>query len=707
MKKLSFLLSVMVIAGSCTMHDDDLMVEGGTSYLAKSFKAHVENVTSDDTKAHLEELRVLFDDEDQITLFDMNTAASIYTYSAETEEFGGSSLTTGDELDAIYALYPHSNSVRWNDGMVEGTLPAVQQYEQNSFSKNSHIMFAVDDNLEDGLKFQNMGGYIELHLYGDDVTVTTIELQTLQEGQYVAGDFWIDPSTTTLTIYEDDAHTNKTSTVTLNCSEGEGDGVLLGDQDNPTIFYIALPAQNYSAGFMIKVTDIFGREFVRKASSPFELQRNYIKPMAALEVDVDSYLHIEKDPEDNHYYIPLHSVEDFLRWGYIAHNINHSLGIELEGHVLMPPFEIEADHANHTYVLTDTPITLDAEGVPSGSNWVPIGEVISSSTFDKSYHGVINGNGFSIKGLYINSSLANGTGLISTMYSGSVKDLTIKDSAIKGIDYTAALLGYCRYGVTIENVALENTHVFGQENVGGISGRTYRRTITGDESLCYIIDCSTDEFSSIHGTSSYVGGICGHNYGGAIIHSINNADVTGSNRAGGVVGSTRSYYNNGVSGYVIACGSTEKANIVATNSDGAAGGVAGSNFLDGNHFKAGSDSYIVACYSLSTLEGYYKGSIIGTSDTGIAMSVIGTWGKNYDNYKLNGRYTDRITPIASDQYSDASEITPEIVEEMNLAIDEYNNSVMDVTPSQNDSVKSNYYWQYNKGQWPTLVKRAE
>ena len=110
MKKLFILLSLALLAAGCESVDDfDL---GANTHRSNSIIAKIESIGNDNSKrAHLEDLKVLLDEEDKIAIFDNNTAKSEYTFSAQTGEFYGTSLTTGESLNGVYALYPASACV--------------------------------------------------------------------------------------------------------------------------------------------------------------------------------------------------------------------------------------------------------------------------------------------------------------------------------------------------------------------------------------------------------------------------------------------------------------------------------------------------------------------------------------------------------------------------------------------------------------------
>jgi len=662
----------------------------------KSFRVTVEQPVFNETRAQLDNAyNVVFEDKDEIAVFEDNKVSK-YVYSGDIfveDQSGDGSTLEGEALDGIYALYPYSAAKTHNSG----TLPAKQTYRENSFSNESQIMYGQTDNIENGFNLKNMCGYIRLHLYGENVFVKDITLSVTGEGEYVSGDFQIGASDNgddyALTMNNEGG-----KSVKLECPEG---GIGLGTtSENATVFYIALPPQEYTEGFTVTITDIFGREFTKTAftNAGFVLERNHIKPMEPLEVTFGENELVIVKGEDGKQYAQIDSPEKLLKWGYAVNNFNYTLGFVLLGDITMPLYEIEEDPENKTYRITDREITI-TDGVPSGSNWIPVGTYIKSDDLSKAFKGNIDGGHFSISGICINKTGATGVGLIGEFADGSIKDLTISNSYIYSNGAAVGIVGDNRYNTVIENVHLNSSHIQGERIVGGIVGYHYRRLQNASQTheiLPYIIYCSTDENCIVKGTGSNIGGICGYSYGAAVINCENNADVTGVSHVGGVVGTHREYNKTRVNSYIINCKSSEKATIKATN--GSAGGLLGYSESDPtNHPNA--ISYVVGCYSLSEVEGNTKGSLVGLTHT-INCHIIGSWAKQYGTEKVIGG-TANHTNINT--FSSKESISEDEVNTMNNAIDGYNSSVNDDQADAINKVKCHYKWQYNAGGWPTLI----
>lgn len=710
MKRLIALTTLMVLLiMGCTTKEE--LITADIAMSAKSFYVKVEHTYSD-TKAHLHDKKnVVFDEGDIMAVFDKNDDVSEYAYSASESKFSGTSVHTGNELDNVHLLFPFSEDIKFSDNCVQGTLPAEQKYYKNSFDSNSQIMYAQVQELseESAFEMKNMCGYLMLPLYGTDITVKDIVVSVSGENEYISGDFYISEVDETddfalIMHSEDQNHENLSNSVTLDCSDVEGGGVQLGNtSEDATVFYISLPPQNYSNGFTVTITDIFGREFIKTAFSTdgYELMRNHIKPMEPLQIvyDAEEELTISKDSDGNYItVIPTDSPERLLKWAYTVNHFNNSLGFTLQGNITMPAKTIVEDPENKTYIFTDTDITV-TDGVPSGSNWVPVCSDVSE--LSDGYSGSIEGNGYKIQGILVNQS-TNYVGFIGFMYNNSsVTNVNFDNCYIYGIESTGVVAGRAQNGTLISNVSVTSSMISGTSKVGGIVGYNYRRIKTGvNESLACIINSSTDEHTTIYGTGTEVGGICGYNYGAAIIGCVNNADVQGSSCVGGVVGYSREYYKDNVNSYVVACTSTANANITAIGDNGQAGGIIGHSHSDNDHDNA--ISYMVACNSFSIISAKNNGLLLGYV-YGQLDYVIASWANGEGNIVAYNSSLATINHCYS--YSAIPNDIETIITNMNQAIVNYNNNVNDAEGDAVEQIiKCHYKWQYNQNGWPTLVK---
>ncbi len=194
--------------------------------------------------------------------------------------------------------------------------------------------------------------------------------------------------------------------------------------------------------------------------------------------------------------------------------------------------------------------TIDFKPSPGGSTFTAIGT--SNHPFCGTFDGG-NTNGYSIKGIVINTSTYN-QGLFG--YIGeyekyaTIRNVTIEDSEINSIvGYVGGIVGYNNYG-SIENCTSSATVSGDRGYYGGIVGYNHYGSIE---------NCTSS--ATVSGDGDYFGGIVGYNNYGAIENCTSSATVSGveyGDNYGGIVG-----YND--DGTVKNC--TSRAEISTTGSN--------------------------------------------------------------------------------------------------------------------------------------------
>ena len=245
-----------------------------------------------ETRTFVEDSKYLrWHEADLITAFFGNTLNRQYQFKGKTGDNSGTfslvpngELGTGNDLSSIYALYPYDeNTTITDNGVISLTLPATQTYAENSFGKGANTMVAVTESAEDTfLSFKNACGYLKLKLYGDDVTIASIEVTGNNE-EKIAGS-----ATATMefggvpTIAMND---EATTSVTLDCDEGVAIGATA---DMATEFWIVLPETTFEGGITITATNTDGAVFSKSTTNTVAITRNDIQPMAALKAEFAS-----------------------------------------------------------------------------------------------------------------------------------------------------------------------------------------------------------------------------------------------------------------------------------------------------------------------------------------------------------------------------------------------------------------------------------
>jgi hypothetical protein len=204
-------------------------------------------------------------------------------------------------------------------------------------------------------------------------------------------------------------------------------------------------------------------------------------------------------------------------------------------------------------------ISSDGSYTGSLTAFTPIG------TASKPFKGTFDGNGYTIRGLYISDTSGANVGLFGNIYEASIKDVTIANSYISGNGRVGAICGYANSSSSITGCT-NRAYVTGDKIVGGICGElTYYSTISscGNEGavssdataeggenptvgiggICGVVSSDTEDaaiqtsynLASISASCDNVGGIAGYSCA-AIETSYNAGTVSGKQFVGGICG---------------------------------------------------------------------------------------------------------------------------------------------------------------------------
>ena len=213
-------------------------------------------------------------------------------------------------------------------------------------------------------------------------------------------------------------------------------------------------------------------------------------------------------------------------------------------------------------------------------SWDPIGN-------GKMYCGTFDGNGKTIRNLYINSTFMF-EGFFGYAKNGCIKNITFDNAKVKNTNKfgTGILTG--GFEGTIENIKiLANCSVEGTENTGGIAGG----------GAGYISNC--ENHAMVNGTNN-VGGIVGYGEG-SLQNSANYGDISGVAQVGNLIGFAAAVNLNNVLGV---------GNVTATDQKG--------GLLVGESNNPWSTASGILAYNSNA-----KLTIKGTEQTGEAVKAIG------------------------------------------------------------------------------------
>lgn len=206
--------------------------------------------------------------------------------------------------------------------------------------------------------------------------------------------------------------------------------------------------------------------------------------------------------------------------------------------------------------------------------WLPIGDGSNS------FSGILDGNGYCVSGVLINSGTRTSRcGLLGFLGGGGcVRNLSVLNSYIRGTSdeiggivgfgygliyncsFAGVVIGGCDVGGIVGNVLLYRVEKcsndgivisYNGENVGGIAGYANAANISSCSNTGVVIgknnvggivgqgqsvECCSNS-GAVRGEDN-VGGIAGENYS-TIINTYNNATIIGNNNIGGICGKER------------------------------------------------------------------------------------------------------------------------------------------------------------------------
>lgn len=273
---------------------------------------------------------------------------------------------------------------------------------------------------------------------------------------------------------------------------------------------------------------------------------------------------------------------------------------------------------------------LSCEDTAKLEKWIPIMD----------FEGYFNGQGYSVKGIYINNPSLTYCGLFGRITKATVRNIVVEDSYMK--------IGGC---------------------VGGIVGLANPESVV---SCCCYINAIIEGGKS----RQYIGGIIGYGKGTQIVNCANYAKVTADGYGcGGIVGGTQKYKETDC--VVINC--VNKGLITGWNPS--AGGIAGG---------CGSHLTIKNCVNYGTVN-------CGAKDAGAIVGVFTINSTLTNNYYLEGcakSLYSKIDNFYQIVKTNNVAMTSEQMKEQTF-LDKLNNSTKALGSSYSQ-------WKFGKGGYPTL-----
>ena len=250
---------------------------------AKTFYA---TIGEEGTKVFADDaLRVLWDADDRVSIFDRYTLNEEYRFMGETganagwfEQVPYEAFVTGNDLDLVYSVYPYrkSNAID-NDGVLSVEYPKEQVYRKDSFGLGANTMVSVTD--DNRLQFRNGCGYLVVKLYGHLFGVSSITLRG-NAGEPLAGKAFISMKPKDVPSVK--MAEGASPEVRLVCK----DAVVLGDTPEEAVaFWFAIPPTDFEKGFTIEVKGSKGEIVKRSTTKAVKVPRNLRVSMAPMSLE--------------------------------------------------------------------------------------------------------------------------------------------------------------------------------------------------------------------------------------------------------------------------------------------------------------------------------------------------------------------------------------------------------------------------------------
>lgn len=311
-------------------------------------------------------------------------------------------------------------------------------------------------------------------------------------------------------------------------------------------------------------------------------------------------------------------------------------------------FEVRNDLSACYRMMNDVDLTeWIAEDNPV-QGWNPIGS--SNAPFS----GVFDGDGKTIKGLYINRNVDN-VGLFGVIKNAEISNVALVNASVTGNDFVGCIAGLTNmpYDNAIRNIVIVGSTVRGRDCVGGITGSMlmFYQGYWGDyadpdwdvsNTCCTVERCYCS--ANIYGNNE-VGGICGatngefnNSLGGHVFKSeIRNnmfcGNIFGASEVGAVVGNIRETEGRHyVSGGTYAGAWSENGNYT----------ICENNIGNGSFFSDGTTGGISGGYShdckIYSYEGTSPSMCSVINNVSVADTLSGASIYRITNYELPGNY---------------------------------------------------------------------
>ena len=235
-------------------------------------------------------------DDERYIMWDVNDSIGISTGSKTFAKFVNVETESSEAglfegyvaaSESYYAIYPYDKNATLDGSLLKFSLPAVQNYKENSFGENSYPMVSRKDK-EGDFNFKNLCGILVLRITGD-FSVKSIRF-TAKDAN--GGDINLSGKATVDMAYirtpEMDMSVDSYPFVILDCGD---DGVQL-DETESVPFHIVLPVGEYST-FKIEIKSIDGKVYIKEGTKFLSIKRSIATKTGGftpdiVEMDIDA-----------------------------------------------------------------------------------------------------------------------------------------------------------------------------------------------------------------------------------------------------------------------------------------------------------------------------------------------------------------------------------------------------------------------------------
>ncbi len=530
---------------SCNVEDDRL-VEG---YLLKGV-VETTDCSFSRTKASLEvnesgKNQSMWKKGDKI---DVSNGIDIFTFTTQSDHnpsadfvYFGNGFTISD---GIMAVYPSGNSLfDFDKNIVVANVPAFQNGKIGTFDPQASVAVASSKN--GTLKFKNTIALLKFTLKSNNVRSV---LFSGNDGEFVAGGICV-KLTPESEIVSIDSSSNGETYVEVWAS---GEKTLESGKD----YYMAVVPQYFEHGFKVGIRlndDNSTLCRVKQISTPYTLERNTI-------YDLGDIACIDNINDENSDY-DRRDVLDFRR-GVVANCFSGGDGTVSNPYQISTAAELryfsDAVRLGNTFKdqyvelvqdITINDVVLDSQGELNVEKddlerWIPIGRYNPSYFFC----GTFDGNNHTISGIYCDRPEEQYVGFFGKML-GTVKNLILRDSYIRGASVTGGIVGSCQpnhisstipsslvsyYNSTTPRASIMNCQNYAKVESGGIAGGIIGGALKYKNLAPRISQCVNK--GVIISSGNLAGGIAGNARPDYIADCLNYGIVSGRHNIAGIVG---------------------------------------------------------------------------------------------------------------------------------------------------------------------------